>query len=232
MSVTQSRSWCSTCQEHTLHERHFFGAGWGCLLTILTGGIFIPIWLLISLCETVSNPPRCQKCGGGHPSTMQAITIGFLLLLVGLGVLGWFVYKTDVPRQRRPTTPAAPIAKPIETNPRIQAPGGAIVAETPPPIPAAPIAKAMAVASPSLRFLGVGETGKLGYPNGPQGLQVLVGHQSVIWLAIQESAWKEMLDAENANSLALMYRLAHAEKVKAYPVGTKVLVAGQSIFAR
>ena len=92
VGVTQSRSWCSTCQEHTLHERHLFSAGWGCLLTVLTAGIFLPIWLLISLFETFASPPRCQKCGEGHPSAIQGIAIAFLLVVVGMvGVTYWMV---------------------------------------------------------------------------------------------------------------------------------------------
>ena len=35
---------------------------WGCLLTILTVGLWIPIWILMSIFGTASGY-RCQMCG-------------------------------------------------------------------------------------------------------------------------------------------------------------------------
>ncbi|MGC1722937.1 MAG: hypothetical protein WA746_28505 [Isosphaeraceae bacterium] len=139
MSVTQSRYWCATCNQYTLHERHLFGAGWGCLLTILTAGIFIPIWLLISLCETLSNPPRCQKCGEGHTSIVQAITTGFLLLMIGVGAVGWLMMdltkKQSAAIPPAPPIPAAAEGEPAKSQP---APGPAKPAIAVDKVPAKP----------------------------------------------------------------------------------------------
>jgi hypothetical protein len=128
MSVTQSRYWCATCNQYTLHERHLFGAGWGCLLTILTAGIFIPIWLLISLCETLSNPPRCQKCGKGHASIVQAITMGFLLLMIGGGAVSWLMMDSTK-KQSTAIPPAPPIPAAAE---------GELAKPQPAPVPGKP----------------------------------------------------------------------------------------------
>lgn len=43
MSVDQTQRHCKTCDKPTLHQRSTFSFGWGCLLTILTSGLFIPI---------------------------------------------------------------------------------------------------------------------------------------------------------------------------------------------
>lgn len=57
--------WCKTCNKYTLHTRHDLGLGWGCLLTLLTAGAFLPVWLLMSLVSTL-RPMRCQACGRGR----------------------------------------------------------------------------------------------------------------------------------------------------------------------
>ena len=65
MAVMQVRRYCRHCGESTLHEKQTFGSGMGCLLTVLTAGLFIPIWLLIGVAEAF-KPFRCQHCGGGR----------------------------------------------------------------------------------------------------------------------------------------------------------------------
>jgi hypothetical protein len=62
MSVDQTQRHCKTCDKPTLHQRSTFSFGWGCLLTILTSGLFIPIWILISMFG-LFKPWRCQVCG-------------------------------------------------------------------------------------------------------------------------------------------------------------------------
>ena len=64
MAQMQTQGFCKTCGRNTLHTRQTFGLGWGCLLTILTGGLFIPIWIIIAVVEA-SKPWRCQVCGSG-----------------------------------------------------------------------------------------------------------------------------------------------------------------------
>lgn len=67
-----------------------------------------PIWLLISLWETLTNPPRCQRCGAGHPSLVQAIIIGFLLFIIASGALGWLMMKTILRPSRFTASEAVP----------------------------------------------------------------------------------------------------------------------------
>jgi hypothetical protein len=60
--MLQKSKFCRECDERRLFAKSHFSGGMGCLLTILTAGLFIPIWLLIGLCETLSAW-RCQDCG-------------------------------------------------------------------------------------------------------------------------------------------------------------------------
>lgn len=62
MSIDRKSYYCHECQSKKMHERQRFSGGWGCLLTILTGGLFIPIWLLLNFLELFS-PFRCIDCG-------------------------------------------------------------------------------------------------------------------------------------------------------------------------
>lgn len=63
MATQQRQRKCRTCGRKTLHARETFGFGWGCLLTILTGGLFLVVWVLIDLFGMI-RPWRCQVCGG------------------------------------------------------------------------------------------------------------------------------------------------------------------------
>ena len=65
MATYQSRRYCKACGAKTLHQREVFSTGLGCLLTILTAGLFFPIWFLIGICD-LFNPWRCQTCGKGR----------------------------------------------------------------------------------------------------------------------------------------------------------------------
>ncbi len=53
---------CKLCQRSTLHTKDTFQFHWGCLLTVITCGLFIPIWLLFDLMNTFTGF-RCQHCG-------------------------------------------------------------------------------------------------------------------------------------------------------------------------
>lgn len=68
---------CPICNRVTAHVRERFSTGWGCLLTLLTMGLFIPVWILIDLME-LSGPPQCQYCGnklgrGRRPRTPEEL---------------------------------------------------------------------------------------------------------------------------------------------------------------
>jgi hypothetical protein len=62
MATKQIQKFCSECGRNTLHAKEIFGGGWGCLLTILTGGLFLPVWFLADVLGII-KPYRCQICG-------------------------------------------------------------------------------------------------------------------------------------------------------------------------
>lgn len=62
----QVSRFCKTCGRNTLHEKQQLSNGMGCLLTIVTVGIFLPFWLLYSLFILPFRPFRCQTCGKGR----------------------------------------------------------------------------------------------------------------------------------------------------------------------
>jgi len=62
MALDQKQKWCSDCNRNTLHIRTRMSEGWGCLLTILTAGLFLPVWIIMSLFGTFSGW-HCQACG-------------------------------------------------------------------------------------------------------------------------------------------------------------------------
>lgn len=65
MSRQVSR-FCKTCNRQTLHEKKYISNGMGCLLSIVTGGLFIPVWLLWGVLVLPFRPFRCQSCGKGR----------------------------------------------------------------------------------------------------------------------------------------------------------------------
>ena len=71
MATSYSQHHCKTCERQTMHVKHSFSGGMGCLLTILTGGLFIPIWLLILLWQSLEMP-RCQVCGAFPSSALPS----------------------------------------------------------------------------------------------------------------------------------------------------------------
>ena len=62
MTRLQQQLQCHTCMKPTLHQKEIFGFGWSCFFTILTGGIFLPFWLLMDLFGLLRSY-RCQTCG-------------------------------------------------------------------------------------------------------------------------------------------------------------------------
>ena len=61
--MRQKQRHCKTCGKATLFAKDTFSDGWGCLLTILTAGLFLPVWILLAVMDRV-KPWRCQVCGG------------------------------------------------------------------------------------------------------------------------------------------------------------------------
>ena len=66
MALTQAQRYCRICDRKTLHARQTFSTGWGCLLTLLTGGLFLIIWIPVMFLEALTSKWRCQACGQGR----------------------------------------------------------------------------------------------------------------------------------------------------------------------
>ena len=62
MATRQKNRYCRQCNRKTLHAKNYFSGGFGCLLTVLTGGLFIPIWLIAGIFDHM-KAWRCQVCG-------------------------------------------------------------------------------------------------------------------------------------------------------------------------
>ena len=62
----QASKFCKVCQKHTLHEKQQLSNGTGCLLTVITCGVFLPFWLIYSILILPFRPFRCQTCGRGR----------------------------------------------------------------------------------------------------------------------------------------------------------------------
>jgi hypothetical protein len=62
MAVDQKQKFCPDCERKTLHQRQRLSEAVGCFLTLLTAGLFLPIWILMSLVGTAQGY-YCQVCG-------------------------------------------------------------------------------------------------------------------------------------------------------------------------
>ncbi len=63
MAMIDRHGWCAYCGKYVLQRRKSFSNGWGCGLTILTGGLFLPVWIVLKILEAVKESWRCQACG-------------------------------------------------------------------------------------------------------------------------------------------------------------------------
>lgn len=63
MAVDQEQRHCVDCQRSTLHVRQRTSEMWGCLITILTAGLWLPIWFLMWVFGRLKGF-HCQVCGG------------------------------------------------------------------------------------------------------------------------------------------------------------------------
>ena len=63
MTPTKKRGYCPECDRNVMAEREAgISDGWGCLLTILTGGLFFPLWVLLWILNA-QNTYDCPICG-------------------------------------------------------------------------------------------------------------------------------------------------------------------------
>ena len=63
MAISQTTLYCKQCDGMTLHQKSVFGVGWGLLLTLITGGFFLPFWILLAIVDS-ARPYRCVFCSG------------------------------------------------------------------------------------------------------------------------------------------------------------------------
>ena len=61
MAISQTTLHCKHCGGMTLHQKSVFGIGWGLLLTLVTGGFFIPFWILLAIVDS-ARPYHCLLC--------------------------------------------------------------------------------------------------------------------------------------------------------------------------
>jgi len=66
MAITQTTLFCKSCGRMTLHQKSVFGVGWGLFLTFVTGGFFIPFWLILAIVDS-SKPYFCLMCDDAAP---------------------------------------------------------------------------------------------------------------------------------------------------------------------
>lgn len=72
MALSQTSQFCSACNTTTVHQRGRFSAGWGVALTMITGGMFIPVWILIAITDA-GRAYKCASCAFSlQPSPQQA----------------------------------------------------------------------------------------------------------------------------------------------------------------
>lgn len=62
MSNITTRRFCSTCEQSRLFEKRGPNHVLHLLLSIVTGGLWIPAWILVSMGNT-GVPYRCRECG-------------------------------------------------------------------------------------------------------------------------------------------------------------------------
>jgi hypothetical protein len=64
MASVKIQRYCKYCQRYTLAERPLaVSGGMGCLLTILTAGLFLPLWIVMAVYYWLFKPYRCHACG-------------------------------------------------------------------------------------------------------------------------------------------------------------------------
>jgi hypothetical protein len=63
----------------------------GCFLTILTGGLFLPVWILIDLCNLLTRY-RCQTCGSKAPPSLAGIVLALLIFALWTCAIAVVVY--------------------------------------------------------------------------------------------------------------------------------------------
>jgi len=64
MAQKQKSKWCWICEIKTLHvKQELISVGMWWLLSIITGGLFLLLWIPLIYFDALGQPWRCQQCG-------------------------------------------------------------------------------------------------------------------------------------------------------------------------
>jgi hypothetical protein len=61
----QISAYCPNCRKQTLHARECISNVLHLILSIITAGLWIPVWIFLGI-KSVSSRTRCQVCGTKH----------------------------------------------------------------------------------------------------------------------------------------------------------------------
>lgn len=66
MATQEKSKLCKVCRRQTLHKRKTFSGWAGLALSVFTMGLFLPIWLLLTVVQLFTEKYRCQTCGSAN----------------------------------------------------------------------------------------------------------------------------------------------------------------------
>ncbi len=89
MATEEARGFCPECGRNVLIRRPGTNHLLHLILAIITGGLWIPIWLL---CSIRTGGWRCTNCGArvGGETSKAPLAVLIILLLLLIAVIGWF----------------------------------------------------------------------------------------------------------------------------------------------
>lgn len=102
MSITKKQAYCPECERNVLAEHEEgISDGMGCLLTLLTAGLFFPLWVLLYLINSMkaSHCPMCgsatvarvksqaDKARGTWSALLAIVVIALVFWLTGMGAV-------------------------------------------------------------------------------------------------------------------------------------------------
>ena len=61
-SERKKQKFCQYCGERTLHAKPTFPVGWGIFLSLITLGLFVPLWIIGGVLD-LARAWQCQRCG-------------------------------------------------------------------------------------------------------------------------------------------------------------------------
>jgi len=63
MATVNKGGFCPNCQQQRMGSKQVLGGGWGCILSLLTGGLFFPFWIAWMILDENPRPFICNVCG-------------------------------------------------------------------------------------------------------------------------------------------------------------------------